>query len=57
MAEEGGKGSDGGGDEEVVDQQPGRQSAYGKLHPRAEKVFLGAVVIWVLFATLWILTM
>ena len=32
MAEKGGEGSDGGGDEEVVDQQPGRQRADGKLH-------------------------
>ena len=30
MAEEGGKGSDGGGDEEVVDEQPGGQGADGK---------------------------
>ena len=37
MAEEGGEGSDGGGDEEVVDEQPGRQGADGKLDPRAKK--------------------
>ena len=37
MAEEGGEGGDGGGDEEVVDEQPGRQGADGKLHPRAGK--------------------
>ena len=37
VAEEGGEGSDGGGDEEVVDEQPGRQGADGKLHPRAGK--------------------
>ena len=37
VAEEGAEGSDGGGDEEVVDEQPGRQGADGKLHPRAGK--------------------
>ena len=37
VAEEGGEGGDGGGDEEVVDEQPGRQGADGKLHPRAGK--------------------
>ena len=37
MAEKGGEGSDGGSDEEVVDQQPGRQRADRKLHSWAAK--------------------
>ena len=35
VGEQSGKGRDGGSDEKVVDQQPGRQGVDSKLHPRA----------------------
>ena len=37
VAKESGKSSDGGGDEEIVNQKPGCQRADRKLHPRAGK--------------------